>query len=66
MPYHGNYQDNLDKLLGNIQPKYAIITNNKTDNKTIKLLDKYNVKTYITSYGDILVTSNGESINITQ
>lgn len=66
IPYHGNYQSNLNKLLDTIKPKYAIITNKKEDTKTLKLLEESDIKTYITGNGSILVTSDGNNISIKQ
>ena len=69
IPYHGKSIDNLDKLLDNIDSSYGVITcSNKEgcSNKTLKVLDKYDIKYYLTRNGDIYVYSNGKEIKIEQ
>ena len=69
VPYHGNYQKRLDNLLENTSPKYGVLTCSNTEGceeETIKLLNNYNVKYYLTKNGSITVLSNGNKIKINQ
>lgn len=67
IPYHGNYQKQLEDLLDNIDAKYAIITSSSEDiedDKMIELLDSMNIKYYLTRKGDIDIISDGNNIRI--
>jgi beta-lactamase superfamily II metal-dependent hydrolase len=66
IPYHGNYQKQLNNLLDNINPKYAIICDNKIDDKMKDLLEEKDVKYYVTKNGSIDIISNGKTIYIKQ
>ena len=69
IPYHGNYLKRLDDLLENTNSKYGVITcSNKEgcEDKTLDILDKYNVKKYLTRDGSISISSNGEKIKVLQ
>jgi beta-lactamase superfamily II metal-dependent hydrolase len=61
MPHHGNYHKGLDELIDKIKVKYAIITNNEKDNKTINMLEEKNIKYYLTNK-DVLISSDGNTI----
>ena len=61
IPYHGNYLKRLDSLLENTNPKYGIMTCSYAEgceDETLEILDKYNVKYYMTKNGSISVLSN--------
>ena len=69
VPYHGHYQTSLDSLIKTVNPEYAVITSSNKeleDNTTLELLNSYDCNTYLTRKGSILVTSNGNTINIKQ
>ncbi len=69
VPYHGNYLKRLDDLLENTNSKYGVITcSNKEgcEDKTLDVLDKYNVKKYLTKDGDITILSDGKKIKVFQ
>ena len=69
VPYHGNYLKKLDDLFKTKGFKYAVITSSiqkMEDTKTIDLLNKYNVKYYLTRQGDIDILSDGKNIKIKQ
>lgn len=69
MPHHGCYEKNLDDLLEHVQPRYAILTDAKAqpaDDKTLDLLEEYGVKTYSTSKGDIVITTDGKNVSLSQ
>ena len=64
VPYHGRYLKQLDELFEITSPKYAVITSSFEDanEKTLELLNKYNVKTYMTRDGDFYIYSDGKNI----
>ncbi len=69
IPYHGNYLKRLDDLLESINSKYAVLTcsnNEGCESKTIDLLNKYNIKYYLTKNGSVNVLSDGNNIVIKQ
>lgn len=69
IPYHGNYQKQLDNLLENIKPGYAVITSSLDyveDDKMIDLLKEKNIKYYLTRNGEIMIKSDGKKIKIIQ
>lgn len=69
VPYHGHYQTTLDELIEVIKPKYSVITSSleeKEDDTTLDLLSNIGSKTYLTRNGSILITSDGDTINIKQ
>ncbi len=69
IPYHGHYQKQLDNLINNTKPKYAIITSSLEkleDEKTIALLNRNNIKYYLTRKGAINIYSDGDTIKIEQ
>ncbi len=70
IPYHGRELDNSEDYISTYQPKYAIITSSRAEEKEnkilIKILEKYDSNYYLTYNGDILVTSNGINIKVEQ
>ena len=69
VPYHGNYLKRLDDLIEVKNIKYAVITSSNIeleDEDTIKVLNDYNVKYYLTRNGSITVLSDGNDIVIKQ
>lgn len=69
IPYHGNYQKQLDNLLEWSNPQYGVITCSDEEpdtTETEKLLKEMNIEYYLTKNGPILITSNGINIKINQ
>lgn len=69
IPYHGNYLKKLDNLLDIVNPKYGVITcsnDEGCEDKTLKFINNYNIKYYMTKNGSISVLSNGSDIKIRQ
>lgn len=69
VPYHGHYLKRLDELFENRKLKYAVITSSVKeleDTETIDVLNKYNIKYYLTRTGAITVLSDGTNIKIKQ
>lgn len=55
-PHHGNYNSKLEDLIKYTNPLAVGITcsnKNPADDKTLELLNKYNIDTYLTSDGNI-------------
>ena len=69
IPYHGNFQKQLDNLLENITPTYAVITSSADEveeEDMIALLDEMGIKYYLTRAGDITITSDKTKITVAQ
>lgn len=69
IPYHGNYLKRLDDLLESTKPQYGVMTcstEEGCEDKTIEVLNNYNMKYYMTKNGVISVLSNGKNIIIKQ
>ena len=69
VPYHGNYLKRLDTLLEDKNIKYAVITSSNEElesKETVDMLNKYNIKYYLTRKGSITIYSNGNEIKIRQ
>lgn len=67
VPYHGHYLKRLEELVKTKNIKYAVITSSnkeKEDEDTIKVLDKYDIKYYLTRNGSVIVLSDGNNIKI--
>lgn len=69
IPYHGNYLKRLDDMLDVVKPSFGVMTCSSTEGceeETLEVLDKYNVKYYMTKNGAIRLLSNGKDIIIKQ
>ena len=69
VPYHGHYLKRLEDILNSKNIKYAVITSSdkeQEDLETIELLNKYNIKYYLTRRGSITIYSDGKDISIKQ
>ena len=69
IPYHGNYQKQLDNLLESTQAKYAVITCSEEEpdtTQTEELLQELNIEYYLTKNGSVTISSDGEDIKIKQ
>ena len=69
MAHHGIYNDEVGSFLESVSPSYAAITCSYfmyPSRKLISLLDKYKIKTFYTSSGDISIKSDGENIYFIQ
>ena len=65
VPYHGNYQKQLKNLIPSVQPEYAVITCSASEggeDKTLELLDKYDVQVFLTYQGNVNIVSDGKNI----
>lgn len=69
MAHHGIYNKEVGDFLESVLPKYAVITCSQfmyPDRKLVSLLEKYKIKTFYTSSGDISIKSDGENIYFIQ
>ncbi|MBQ8840377.1 MAG: MBL fold metallo-hydrolase [Clostridia bacterium] len=69
LPHHGNYLDNYKDFLEMARPAYSVITDSKknpADEKTLGILEEYNVKSYETRYGTVSVKTDGKVITVEQ
>lgn len=69
IPYHGNYQKRLEELLSEVKSSYAVITCSNEEgaqSESLRILNKLNIKYFLTKGGAITVTSDGKSIDINQ
>ncbi|MCR4892399.1 MAG: MBL fold metallo-hydrolase [Lachnospiraceae bacterium] len=69
IPYHGEFQKSLPALVQAVSPKYAIITcsdEEPEDEETNLLLEQMGVESFLTRNGGIIITMDGEKVNISQ
>lgn len=69
VPYHGKKLERLEDLVKDRNLKYAVITSSNTKleaSETIDVLNKYNIKYYLTRLGSITILSDGKNIKIKQ
>lgn len=69
IPHHGVYSEALKELLEAVTPEYAAIcssSKNPAEQKTLDVLKQYQVQTVQTKDGDIIVTCDGERLEVTQ
>ena len=66
MPHHGKKEKNSKELLERVQPKYAVITDDKenpADSKLCRLMEKCGILYYGSKdNGTVTVVSNGTGI----
>ena len=69
IPHHGRESSVSEEFIGSIKPSYAVITcseEDSPDDSIMEILEKYDVKTFLTSNGDVVMTCDGNNINIVQ
>lgn len=69
MPHHGVYNKALPELIKAVKPQYAVICDsdkNPAEERTLALLEREGVETFETKNGEIVVTSDGRSLSVTQ
>lgn len=69
IPHHGRINVLSEEFIKSISPSYSIITcseEDKPDEEMIDLLNKYKIKTFLTIDGEIIIKTDGNSINISQ
>lgn len=69
LPHHGRYNKLSEELIKSVAPTYGVITcseDEMADDKILQLLEKYNVKTFLTLNGDVIAKSDGKNIVVNQ
>lgn len=69
IPHHGIYNGALKELLETVTPEYAAIcssSKNPAEQKTLDVLEQYQVQTVQTKDGDIIITCDGNRLEVTQ
>lgn len=69
VPHHGVYNGALKELLEAVTPEYAAIcssSKNPAEEKTLDVLEQHHVQTLQTKDGDIIVTCDGDRLEVTQ
>lgn len=69
IPHHGRISALSEEFVKSVQPSYSIITcseEDAADKEMIDLLNKYNIKTFMTKDGEIVVKTDGKGISISQ
>ncbi len=68
VPHHGVYENALAELTEAVTPAYALICDsdkNPADSRTLELLKNCGAEVRETRFGDITVTSDGDSLSLT-
>lgn len=69
IPHHGRYDKLTEAFLESISPKYAVITCSEKkapEEDVLKILEKLNVKTFLTSGGEVVINSDGKTLSVSQ
>ena len=69
VPHHGIYNGALDELFSALKPDFSVICSSKknpAEAKTLEFLKKYCPNIYETKDGDVLVISDGNSLEVRQ
>lgn len=69
VPHHGVYNKALEELLATVTPEYAVICSsakNPAEQKTLEVLEQYQVRTLQTKDGNIIVTCDGNRLEVSQ
>lgn len=69
IPHHGRYDKLTEAFLESITPEYAVITcsdKKAPEEEVLKILEKLNVKTFLTSDGDVVINSDGKTLSANQ
>ncbi|MBY2475431.1 MBL fold metallo-hydrolase [Clostridioides difficile] len=69
IPHHGRYDKLTEAFLDSISPEYAVITCSEKkapEEDVLKILEKLNIKTFLTSDGDVVINSDGKVLSVSQ
>lgn len=69
IPHHGRMKENLSALLDAVQPGCAVITDsdkNPAEEETLALLSARGIQAYETRYGDVVLRSGPEGLEVRQ
>ncbi|HBF9932142.1 TPA: MBL fold metallo-hydrolase [Clostridioides difficile] len=69
IPHHGRYDKLTETFLESILPQYAVITcseKKEPEEGVLKILEKLNIKTFLTSNGEVVINSDGKTLSVNQ
>ncbi|MFQ5010347.1 MBL fold protein [Clostridioides difficile] len=69
MPHHGRYDKLTEAFLESISPQYAVITcseKKEPEEGVLKILERLNIKTFLTSNGEVVINSDGKTLSVNQ
>lgn len=69
MPHHGRYDKLTETFLESISPQYAAITcseKKEPEEGVLKILERLNIKTFLTSNGEVVINSDGKTLSVNQ
>ncbi|EGT4785822.1 TPA: MBL fold metallo-hydrolase [Clostridioides difficile] len=69
MPHHGRYDKLTETFLESISPQYAVITcseKKEPEEGVLKILERLNIKTFLTSNGEVVINSDGKTLSVNQ
>lgn len=69
MPHHGRYQKKVEKLLGAVNPFYAVICDGEdqpAEEETLDALKKRQIKEWETADGTVVTITDGKNIKVRQ
>ncbi|HGT1645578.1 TPA: ComEC/Rec2 family competence protein, partial [Clostridioides difficile] len=69
MPHHGRYDKLTETFLESTSPQYAVITcseKKEPEEGVLKILERLNIKTFLTSSGEVVINSDGKTLSVNQ
>lgn len=69
MPHHGRYDKLTEIFLESISPQYDVITcseKKEPEEGVLKILERLNIKTFLTSNGEVVINSDGKTLSVNQ
>ncbi|MCV2287628.1 MBL fold metallo-hydrolase [Clostridioides difficile] len=69
MPHHGRYDKLTETFLESTSPQYAVITyseKKEPEEGVLKILERLNIKTFLTSNGEVAINSDGKTLSVNQ
>ena len=69
VPHHGRYNDKSTEFFTRIKPQYAVITSsdkNPEEKEVVDALTQLGTRIYLTRNGDIFISSDGDSLHVSQ
>ncbi len=69
MPHHGRYDKLTETFLESISPQYDVITcseKKEPEEGVLKILERLNIKTFLTSNGEVVINSDGKTLSVNQ
>ncbi len=69
IPHHGRYDKLTEAFLESISPQCAVITcseKKEPEEGVLKILERLNIKTFLTSNGEVVINSDGKTLSVNQ